>query len=149
MRRFSAWVALQSLLLIGILAAIRILIPGSVPESPRLAAIDPGSCAMPCWLGIQPGITTMRDAVKLVVNSPFIDPASIEPLTNSAGTSFRAQWKSPTQMLSTVRADVTDLTISVESDAQGKYVKLIFLHINVPLGEFIERFGAPPRAIMS
>ena len=132
-----------------IIGGIRVIMPGDDPFAKRLAALDPAKCPMPCWLGIRPGVTTMREAVLIALNSPFLDPKSIAPLKNGENdTSFQVRWRAPAQMLTQTRLDTLDLAIDIESDATGK-VYDIFMHINIPIGAFIRHFGPPPIASFS
>ncbi len=149
--RFTAFVALLTLLLVFTLTAIWFGSPGKAADSVtafRLGALDPKGCPMPCWMGIQPGVTTMLEAVQLIHDSPYIDPNSITPLTSNAGISFKVNWKAPDRMLNAVPADASTLTIDIEADTQDR-VKVIFVPITVQLGDFVRLYGAPERTIVN
>ena len=138
------------LILISVLlGAIRIVLPGTGSTVPRLSVIDPQHCPMPCWLDIQPGVTTMTDAVLKLHNSPYIDPASIQPFGSAANSiSLQAEWHNPLQMLSIVRADITQQSVVIENEPGLDLVKDILIHVNIRLGDFILRFGSPGKAII-
>jgi hypothetical protein len=45
---------------------------GSTNKPPALAMLDPGNCPQPCWHGIQPGVTTMKQAHTILNNDPTL-----------------------------------------------------------------------------
>ncbi len=139
-----------SLLMIGLagsVAAIRVLVPQNTPPSVPLQALDPGACQMPCWQGIRPGITTMKEAVRLLLASPYIDPKSIQPAYNE-GIAFTACWKQPDQLMRSVVVDITDLCILIENRPGEELVNTILLNTTIPFGEFVMHFGPPGRYVV-
>lgn len=58
-------------------------LPPQTPSAAVAAAIKDSvfgnpSCALPCWNGITPGITTRSDALKILRDSPFIQETSLQ-----------------------------------------------------------------------
>lgn len=147
MLRFAARISLLLILFTASLTAIHVLAPGHVPPVFGLGVLDTGECQMPCWSGIRPGITTMKEAVLLVHNNPYVDPSSIKPATNE-GISFTACWKQPEKLLHPTPLDTSDLCILIINEAGEDVVGSIFLHVNVPFGDFVTRFGPPARSVV-
>jgi hypothetical protein len=147
MRRVTVFAAISLIAFSLLLGAIRVLLPGTGYTIPRLSVIDPQKCPMPCWLGVRPGVTTMTEAVLLLHQSPYIDPASIQPFGPAANNiSLQAEWHDPDQMLSDIHADITKQSVIIENEPGRDLVKVILVHVNVRLGDFILRFGAPTKS---
>ena len=147
MRRVTALTLISVVVISLMLGLIRIVLPGNGSTIPRLSVIDPQKCPMPCWLGIRPGITTMTEAVRILHDSPYVDPNSIQPFGPSVNSiSLQAEWHDPDQMISNVRADITKLSVIIENEPGRDLVKVILVHVNIRLGDFIMRFGSPSKS---
>ncbi len=79
----------------AILGAIRLVGAAHAdPAAVLFSNLDGSSCPMPCLFGIQPGETTMGEAVKLVQAHPLISTMQQRPLTDDTviyGVSLRAR----------------------------------------------------------
>jgi hypothetical protein len=51
----------------------------------------PEGCAVPCFMGIRPGVTTVTDMVHLLQNSGWVNPADIS--VNSRFNVIRLEWR--------------------------------------------------------
>ena len=89
----------------------------------------------------------MTEAVRLLHDSPYIDPQSIQPFGPATNNiSLQAEWYDPQQMISDVHADITKQSVIIENEPGIDLVKIILVHVNIRLGDFILRFGPPTKS---
>ncbi|MHB8624734.1 MAG: hypothetical protein ACYDBJ_18840 [Aggregatilineales bacterium] len=145
MRRLTVWVSLLCVIAITGIGAIRAMSPTNDPLALRRAILNPGRCPMPCFIGIRPGVTSIHEALQILRSSPYLDPNSITALApgESAG-SFTINWRTPGAMLSGSQAERAGQDVLIENEPGSDAVKIIIVHINVPLGDFVPLFGPPP-----
>ncbi len=144
MRYILGRASLTVCMLALLLAAIRMAQANSVPSQPALESIRPVGCEMPCWIDIRPGISTMTEAIRLLLADPDIDPTSIHPLCEGC-ISLAARWKNRRIVFPAVGTDSSDLNILVESRGNRDLVQSIVLSVGIPAGDFVGYFGIPER----
>jgi len=145
MRRLMSWVSLLCLTgCIGV-GAIQMASRSNDPfEGPR-AALAPGSCPMPCFMGIRPGVTTMEQAVQLLSTNPYVNATSIHSLSPGENAdTYVANWAMPSTMVSTASGKPTGPDIQVRDTPGRDVVNMIIVQVNIPLGDFLPLFGPPP-----
>jgi hypothetical protein len=74
MVRFAARVSISVLVLSLMLGGIRAT--GSLSKPPVISALWRGSCVLPCWHGIQPGVTTYGEAEAVLRTDETLNVAS-------------------------------------------------------------------------
>ncbi len=149
MIRLGLAAALLLFLLSAAIGGIRYFLPRSIPPSAHMhLIIDSGDCPMPCWLGIRPGVTTMTQAFDLLRVNPYIDLSSIQPLNGSdQAVSLTAEWRTPADPLQPDPA--VPHNVIIENQPGYNIVKIIIVHVDVSLGEFVLRYGPPARSAMA
>jgi hypothetical protein len=144
MRYLLGRTSLNVLLLAALLVTIRVSQVGSVSVHASLYRLAPDSCAMPCWRGIRPGLSTMMEAVRSLLANPDIDPASLHPLCQIC-ISLAARWKPAQNVAAPQAADPSAWTVLIESRRNTDVVHSIVLQVSVPVGDFVSYFGVPSR----
>jgi len=151
MIRFAARCGLLVGVLVLTIGTIRFGLPRALPPNEYLRMIDPHGCPMPCWLGIRPGVTTMTEAIDLLHDNPYIDAKSIQPFNSGSElVSLIARWRTPIDPpFSPDPNDVGTRTVILQNTPGYDVVKIIILHVNIPLGEFVQQFGPPDRSAVA
>lgn len=141
MRRFLASTALLTLLISGTLGLARFsAVPGPLPG--KLALLDPGECAMPCWGGVRPGVTTTLEAVRLLLSNPLIDPKSIRPLCDTC-RAFILNWKDAANRAPNIPSIVPEYDMLVAPLEAVDMVGSLTLRVDVTVGDLLLEFGNP------
>ncbi len=141
MRRFLAFTALLTLLVSAALGVARFSVaPGPPPG--KLALLDPNECAMPCWSGVRPGVTTTLEAVRLLLSNPLIDPKSIRPLCDTC-RAFLLNWSDAANRAPNIPRIVPEYDVLVAPLDAVDVVGSLILRVDVSIGDLIVEFGNP------
>src|SRR5689334_25247528 len=123
MRRLLTWVVL-SLLIWSIGCGTAILVGTRQPEPPLIAELHLKDCAMPCWIGITPGVTTFDEAEAKLYGTFGSEITKLPPqygtsrwyaLQLSAGRSWQITFLDATQQTLNGTVPVYSLSLSPDN----------------------------------
>lgn len=102
----------------------------------RHALSPPADCAAPCFMGIQPSVTTVREVVDILKHQPWVEPGSYDDPSNVIYNVMAWQWSDAAP------AWIDRGHSSVVSLSPGR-VGVIVVETNIPWGDFVLAFGMP------
>ena len=96
-------------------------------------------CAIPCWQGITPGVTTYGDALKVLQGNAYVKQGSVEQAGGAASGGATWEWTIPSQRvlprLTWSDGIVQEITLGLPFELRAQ--------------EMIDRFGQPEGLIAS
>jgi hypothetical protein len=136
-------------IIVGVLALLvtAVLAIGEGLASPEASLLAPGTCVQPCWQGIRPGQTTLRNAqAQLKANSLSPYQTTFQSLEFVAGNdNFRLCWETPARP--TWQGCATNLPRPDEPMDLIKFLRIRYRKDVLRLGEAIAVFGRPISAM--
>jgi hypothetical protein len=96
-------------------------------------------CTMPCWLGIQPGVTTLDQALAILSAHPWLE--QVQLIERPPYTYIYWEWSAhKPDFMGAPRVFLPSVMW-----AKGGIIQLIFIPTDLPYGEVSLLFGAPMR----
>lgn len=107
--------------------------------------LDQDDCALPCWMGIQPGVTMGDEAVRLLREHPWVETDSIYISPDTTRQFMWVTWRYSAARPRSVR-ESGYLTYS--SNQTGR-VSLIQVRTSIPVGDALLNLGKPAEAVIN
>lgn len=75
----TAMIQIKKILKFPLITTLILLIfVSSCSQSPQKSLLELSSCQMPCWNGISPGKTSMKEALDILANLPFVGKSTLQ-----------------------------------------------------------------------
>jgi hypothetical protein len=117
-----------------VFSAVALLIQMQPHDNPDLRGfLLSQSCEMPCFMGIQPGVTTVEEAVKLLQTSSWVERVKGDPTTLGISA---ITWTWSENKPAFIRAGSTGLLLSHMDDNQRNIIDKVQIDTTVPVGYF-------------
>jgi hypothetical protein len=125
-----------SLLFAALVGLIRVRPYDDQPVRSELAA--PEGCEMPCFLGIQPGVTTAAEAIGILQQHPWIKQLYLDPDISQRQRPIAMWWQWSGQQPDYVASSSNGMLVSTND-----IVAMIAIQTTVPYGDVWTTFNQP------
>ncbi len=98
----------------------------------------PDNCAMPCWAGIRPGVTSLSEAIQLLQQHPWVGHMAMEGELASGKTSALIWWHWNGQQSPLIDGEIDGRLI-----AQNSLVQFVIISTRVSMGAARLVLGPP------
>ncbi len=134
------WILWLTLLVLCLFSAVVLLIRAQPDKYTNQQVFLPSGCTAACFVGIQPGVTAVEDAVKLLQASQWVDKVDNRTINNVSGY---ISWTWSDQ-----KPDWINNTIEGEIWATQKKVVQIMIYGSLQLGDIRLLLGSPDQEII-
>ncbi|MEO8393954.1 MAG: hypothetical protein ABI700_13265 [Chloroflexota bacterium] len=131
------------LLFAGALIGLRAALFHAPPANDEAGRFVLSDCAMPCWQGIQPGVTRIDDAILLLNSNPWVKGLQI--VERPPSTYLYWDWSAVKPRF----AGDPHALIPPEMWGQNGVIQLIFIPTSLAYGEVSLLLGAPNRGLFA
>ena len=125
-----------SILFAALIGLIRVRPYDDRPVRSELAASE--GCAMPCFLGIQPGVTTAAEAIGILRQHPWIKQLHLDPDISPRQRPIAMWWQWSGQQPDYVATGSNGMLVSAND-----IVAMIAIQTTVPYGDVWTTFNQP------
>jgi len=115
------------------------------PDWNVLNMLLPPDCAAPCFLGVRPGQTTLRQAIPLLNHHPYISGLRGEQSSTGAYTTYRIRWSGQQPDWIDTRWGTVRVLVQTEPEVSDDvvYSALIRSNTRLSLAHFYAALGQP------
>ena len=96
-------------------------------------------CAMPCFMGIQPGVTMGADAIRILHENAWVDSESISIYEDTTRSFLWANWSWSKSSPAALR----DTAYFIYAPQRDGIVKMMQIRTTIPVGDLKVMFGKP------
>lgn len=104
----------------------------------RAFLTPPDGCPAPCFMGIQPGVTTVEEAIAILEASVWIDEVLSKPTADTGGRRWWSAWT-----WSDLQPNSINNSISGSIEFDKGIVSSLSVYTNLYLGDIQMSFGSP------